>query len=261
MPYSIYNYYGRSGYLLQPTAGNENEMIVLGHTNYVRSWSDPNLHLHTEAYEYYFLWRGTIHFLVDDMAMTLHGPELLLIKPQVPHAIIGGEGPIEHFGIRAPGLQDKQVVAPLPDKYPAFRFEKSRLLELSWGYRIPLDDGRHQNIWCLGVHKALFNSPPMGLAYLNFPSQRAAQIDKTRPQLHRHQDSWEYYTVLNGCKVIRIDHETITLKPGDICVIPPGTPHAVLNRIAPYQGFTIRAPLKADKIENKPLNVASGLFN
>lgn len=246
-PYAKYLFHGRSGYILQPSPGHENEMIALGHTANLAPWSDPDIHMHTISYEYYFLRRGSLFFLVNELALSLHGPELLALKPGVPHAIIGGEGPIEHFGIRAPGRRDKRVVAALPASYPAFSLEESRQLTFPWGYRIPLSDGRYQNNWCLGVDQALFHSPPMGLAYLNFPTVEAARIDEKRNQRHLHHESWEYYVVLNGRKTIQIAAETVTVTPGEICIISPNTSHQVVHRDAPYLGFTIRAPLKPDK--------------
>jgi len=246
-PYAKYLFHGRSGYIVQPAAGQENEMIALGHTDNLEPWSDPNIHMHTISYEYYFLRQGTLYFLVNDLALTLHGLEILVLKPGAPHAIIGGEGPIEHFGIRAPGLRDKQVVAALPAAYPAFSFEESRKLVSAWGYRIPFSDGRYQNSWCLGIDQAPFHSPLLGLAHLNFPTPESARIDEKRNQRHLHRESWEYYAVLDGRKIIQIVDETVTVAPGEICVVPPNTPHQVRHRDAPYLGFTIRAPLKPDK--------------
>lgn len=244
--FSIYSFHGRNGYLTEPAAGKEEEMIALGHTDNHSPWSDPNLHIHTHAFETYFLRRGVLHFLVADLALTLRSFELLVVKPTVPHAIIGGKGPIEHFGIRAPGRRDKQVVADLPDHIPPFRHEETRTLNYSWGYRIPLDNGRYQNNWCLGAQNALFHSPYLSLAYLNFPPQATTGVEQTTHQPHLLQGAWAYYVVLKGRKTLQFEQERIAINAGELCVVPPHVPHTVQNRTTPYQGFTLHAPLKPD---------------
>jgi mannose-6-phosphate isomerase-like protein (cupin superfamily) len=238
----------QSGYLFLPTAGREREMIALGHTAFVAPWSDPALHRHTDSWEYYILWHGRLHFLVANLTLTLRAPEILVVKPGIPHAIVGGEGPIEHVGIRAPGLPDKQVVAELPTPLPPFCHEDERELRAEWGYRIPLQDGRYQNWWVLGLHKAHFTSPPLALAYLNLPTAEAAAINPAHHQLHSHTASWEYYLVWHGSKRLRLEDEEVTVNAGEILEVPPGVAHCVIGRTAPLHALTLRAPVLPDKV-------------
>ena len=51
-----------------------------------------------------------MRILVGDELVTLKAGEILEVAEQVPHAIEGGDGPIEHFGIRVPYVNDKELV-------------------------------------------------------------------------------------------------------------------------------------------------------
>ena len=70
------------------------------------------MHLHTVAEEYYILRQGQLKFLINGVQVSLQAGEVLMVHPGIPHAIVGGGGFIEHLGIRAPGILDKQEVSP-----------------------------------------------------------------------------------------------------------------------------------------------------
>ncbi|MCP4356513.1 MAG: cupin domain-containing protein [Chloroflexi bacterium] len=244
----LYEFRDRSGYVIQQ------EVLALGHTAVVPPWFDSNIHIHTTAYEYYILWQGELHFLVDGQALKLHAPEILVVKPQVPHAIVGGVGPVEHFGLRVPGIHDKQVVADLPSVLSPFECEEERLLQADWGYRIPLADPAHQNWWVLGVHEAIFHSPLLAMAYLNFATAEESFVHADRNQLHYHRASWEYYLALRGSITLQVEDNQMVLNAGEILSVPPGVKHCVIGRTVPYQGLTLRTPVQGDKVLVVPMS-------
>lgn len=119
-----------------------------------------------------------------------------------------------------------------------------------WGYRIPLDDARNRNCWLIGLGVARFHSPHFLLAYLDFPTEEAANAGLgTRHRLHLHERSWEYYVVLQGTKTLRIEDELVTFQAGEMVEVPPGARHTLHGRQAPYRGLTFRVPILPDKIE------------
>lgn len=67
----------------------------------------------------------------------------MMVRPDVPHAVFGGTGKIEYFGIRTPALNDKQVVGQLKTDKPLLP-ENERLISGKWGHRIPLDMPQHK---------------------------------------------------------------------------------------------------------------------
>jgi mannose-6-phosphate isomerase-like protein (cupin superfamily) len=175
---------------------------------------------------------------------------MLMVKPNMPHAIAHGEGLIEHFGFRAPSPGDRQSLGPLPTHMPSFTDDEPRELRREWGYRIPLHDSRNHNCWLVGLGTARFQSPHFLFAYLDFPTHEAANAGLgTRHRLHLHRESWEYYAVLSGTKTLQIEDEEVTLRSGEMLEVNPGVKHTLSHRQAPYRGFTFRVPLRNDKEE------------
>ena len=208
------------------------------------------MHKHRVSEEYYFLCKGKLKFLVSDVLLTLQPNEILVVKPNVPHAVFGGDGEIEHFGIRAPAINDKQMVSRIALQRQV-SFEDDRLISREWGYRIPLNRTQHQNRWLIGAGSAIFKSRHIIMAYLNFTNVESANAGiGTRHRLHLHQKSWEYYTVLEGTKILQIEGKLVIVEAGNILAIPPFVRHALYSRSAPFKGFTIRVPVELeDKIE------------
>lgn len=221
-------------------------LITIGHTALVPPWSDANIHQHRSSEEFYLLLQGQLHLVIYDIRISLRQSELLMVRPGVPHAVIGGAGAIEYFGIRAPALDDKQVVGELVTDIPLLS-EEERLISAEWGCRIPLDTPQHQNCWLVGEESALFASQNLALAYLDFPTQETANAGLgTRHQLHYHQKSWEYYTVLMGEKVLLIEGEQVSIQAGETLAVPPAVKHTLYSRQAPFQGFTVRVLVVLD---------------
>jgi mannose-6-phosphate isomerase-like protein (cupin superfamily) len=251
--YTKYTFRGRSGWIVDPRVRNlSHNYLGLGHTAAVSQWSDPCLHLHRESEEYYLLLRGELQFCVAGVLVTLQPDELLMVLPQVPHAVIGGQGPIEHFGFRTPFVEDKQIVGEIPPMIPVAD-ENGRAIKTDWGSRIPLSSVENQNCWLIGWGEAKHASGHLILAYLNFPTHEEANAGlRTRSRMHHHQRSWEYYVSLRGRKFLEIEDEKVCVEAGEILEVPPKVRHNVNGREAPYEGFTIRVPASAesDKVEN-----------
>jgi mannose-6-phosphate isomerase-like protein (cupin superfamily) len=216
----------------------------------VLPWTDSDAHRHAIAEEYFFLRQGTLRFWIAGSSLSLRENELLMVQPLIPHAIVGGDGPIEHFGIRAPAPADRESVGPIPRDLPGVSSEDERELCQGWGCRAPLTEPRNQDCWVIGLGEARLRSVNLSLAYLDFPTHEAASAGVgTRHRLHLHQRSWEYYVVLEGTKTLLIEDEFVTLEPGDLLEVPPGVKHTLYGRQAPYKGFTFRVPVLDDKLD------------
>jgi mannose-6-phosphate isomerase-like protein (cupin superfamily) len=90
--------------------------LAIGHTALISPWCDPCIHIHQESEEFYLLLHGQLELYIDGVLVDLQPNELLMVLPQVPHAVIGGHGRIEHFGFRAPALDDKLRVGEIPSR-------------------------------------------------------------------------------------------------------------------------------------------------
>ena len=169
-----------------------------------------------------------------------------MVQPMVPHAILGGIGRIEHFGIRAPAFDDKEIMGELEREVPP-SYENERLISGKWGHRIPLDMQRHKNCWLIGAGSALYRSQHLSMAYLDFPTEETANAGiGSRHQLHLHEKSWEYYAVLEGEKILLIENRQVTVNAGEIVEVPPNVKHTLHSRRAPFIGFTLRVPVQLD---------------
>jgi mannose-6-phosphate isomerase-like protein (cupin superfamily) len=249
--YAKHTFQGYSGYLVAPGRPDiAHELVAVRHSASVPPWTDADVHIHERSEEYYLLLQGELRFLVAGSSVTLRAPEMLVVQPGVPHAIVGGVGPIEHFGFRAPAPSDRQTVGEVPETLPPANEEEPRELRRDWGYRIPLDDARNRNCWLTGLGAARFHSPHFLFAYLDFPTEEAANAGLgTRHRLHLHGWSWEYYVALQGTKTLLIEDELVAMQPGEMVEVPPGVRHTLYSRQAPYRGFTFRVPILPDKIE------------
>jgi len=250
--YVRYSFHGRSGWVVhpgQPAVGHA--LVAIGHTASVQPWADPGVHLHRDSEEYYLLLLGELQVLVAGRLLSLRPREILLVRPGVTHAIVGGAGPIEHFGLRAPARADKHLVGEIPSPLPVPFQEHARELRAEWGCRIPLEDPRNRNCWLVGAGVARFQSPFLIFAFLDFPTPEAANAGiGTRHRLHLHRHSWEYYGVLQGHKQLQIGDELVGVAAGELLAVPPGVCHALHSRQAPFVGFTLRVPvILDDKVE------------
>jgi mannose-6-phosphate isomerase-like protein (cupin superfamily) len=222
-------------------------LVALGHTALVAPWSDPVVHRHRESEETYLLLQGELRVQVGDDVIGLRPREALMVRPHVPHAVVRGTGPIEHFGLRAPASEDKEIVGQRLSGRPPSASKSGRELREAWGYRIPLHAAANQNCWLLGAGEARFRSAHLILAYLRFPTTGAANEGiGTRHRLHYHEDCWEYYVVLEGSKTLQVEDELVRIQAGELLEVRPRTRHGIRARGAPYEGVTFRVPVRLD---------------
>lgn len=250
--YSRYTFRGHTGYIVAPWISDATQAATIRHSAFVQPWTDRDIHLHTDSEEYYFVFHGQLQLLIQDSIFTIRPYEVLMVKPQVPHAVVGGKGPIEHFVIRLPALDDRQSVGKVPPGLDLATDETQRELQPAWGSRAPLTQARYQNCWLFGGGRARLPSDYMCLAYLSYPTDASADANYwgAHPhRLHLHQKSWEYYTALKGQKVLQIEDQTVEINAGETLEIPPGVRHVAQALHTPYEGFTFRTPRLDDKVE------------
>jgi mannose-6-phosphate isomerase-like protein (cupin superfamily) len=248
--YCRYEFEGFSGYLI-PEGDSPHQYIAIYHSAAMPPWRDAEIHSHQASEEFYLLLKGQLWFLVGGNLVRLKPEELLMFRPGVPHAIVRGEGLIEHFYFRAPVSNDRISHGFLPVHLPPLmRGDDEREYESEWGFRLPLHQAEYQNRWSIGFGAAPFHSDHLLFVFLNFPAHESANAGLgTRHRLHLHRESWEYYVVLKGAKTLQIEDSEISISPGNMIEVSPGTRHALKGREAPFLGFTFRVPVRDDKVE------------
>ena len=230
-----YRFQGRTGYLIHPTLGNVHTRLALSHTAGLDPWQDTGLHFHCAAEEAFFLVSGRLDFVVADSLITLHPNEFLLIQPGVPHAIVGGEGKIEHFGIQAPAGDEKQAAGPLPQGLSLSHEDDRRVIE-EWGQRIPLYWPKHH----VSASRDFFQH--MSLGHFNLPM--ADIYLQTYHRLPLERESWMYYLVIEGSQTLGIKRESITIEAGELLEVPPRVRPKTHSLEIPCWGITIGVPAK-----------------
>lgn len=247
--YSKHGFREQTGYIVDPwLVGATNDWVAIRHSASVPPWVDGDVHFHTDAEEYFLVLQGELRLLIDGTVFTLRPYEALLVRPQVPHAVVGGRGPIEHFVLRMPACDDRQSVDERPAEFPPTAYEAKRALELDWGCRVPLDEARYQNCWLFGFGQALFHSEHLCMAYVDLPTEESINADTHPHRLHLHQESWEYYVALQGTRVLQIDERLVEINEGEILEVPPGTKHVLHATSPPFKGIEFRVPQRDDKI-------------
>jgi mannose-6-phosphate isomerase-like protein (cupin superfamily) len=97
------------------TAGRHSDFIQLGCNVVNRPWHDK-LHLHTHSEEWYVVLKGKLIIEVNGRELGIGPREILGVRANVPHRVIGGRGPIEEFSLRMPSVEDKKLVEPAKRK-------------------------------------------------------------------------------------------------------------------------------------------------
>lgn len=248
--FSRYTFQGYTGYIVAPwIPGVGHQHATIRHSAGVTPWTDRDTHLHTDSEEYYFVFQGELRLLVDGTVLTLKPYEVLMVKPGVTHAVVGGTGPIEHFVLRMPAAEDRQTVGGIAVDVPIVADGGERTLRAQWGCRVPLAEAQYQNCWLFGVDQARFHSDVMSLAYVHFDTMESLSMDRHPHRLHLHRASWEYYTVLRGTRMLCIEDELVQVRAGEVLEVPPQIKHVLHGTETPFEGVEFRVPRLNDKVE------------
>ena len=239
----------RTGYIVAPWLdGATNDRAYIRHSASVPPWVDQDVHLHTVAEEYFFVFQGELRLLMKGSVFTLRPYEALLVRPGVSHSMVGGSGPIEHFVLRVPASDDRESLGAPPAKLPPVLGEKTRALDLDWGCRVSLAEARYQNCWLFGFGQACFASEHLCMAYIELPTQESVEMDRHPHSLHLHQESWEYYIALQGTRVLQVEGELVEINAGELLEVAPGTQHVLHATQPPFKGIEFRVPQRDDKV-------------
>ena len=207
-----YTFSGYTGYIVAPWVLNApHEQVAIRHSANVEPWKDHDIHLHGNSEEFYFLLSGKLWLIVADQLITLEPNEFLQVRKNISHAVVKGEGKIEHFVIRVPASEDRKACGNIPQKVSGMVQSQKRELREEWGNRVSIENEENRDCWLFGIGQAKLHSPQMCLAYMRYSTQNVADGYKKAYHhcYHAHLESWEYYTVLAGAKTLRLEDEYI----------------------------------------------------
>ena len=256
--HTLYDLNDKQGWLLSSFKDKEDThyspLLQLGRTNFVNPWEDKDFHHHSNSLELYLLNEGILWVAVANIPIRMEGCSLLVVQPGISHSVIGGEGQINHYGMKVPHSNDKRITDETPDNLFELK-EKMKTtkdiqtLDESAGFYIDLNKPENQNHWVLGFGDALYKTDNLCLAYVNFRDKCGFEKDTHPYALHYHTQNTEWYLTLEGRQTLIVDKEEVGVSAGNLLRIPKYTPHNLLNYDYPFRGVTIRTPnLPDDKV-------------
>jgi len=89
------------------------DFMSLHYNETEKGWTetDPYLHYHRKAEEYYISLEGSLTIQVGNSYVKVEPCQLLKVNPKVPHGVVNVETPFRGFTIRVPiSLEDKIVL-------------------------------------------------------------------------------------------------------------------------------------------------------
>jgi mannose-6-phosphate isomerase-like protein (cupin superfamily) len=217
--------------------------LVVTESRYGQGERGPDLHVHREHADAFYVLDGRLVFGLADTELTAGPGTFILIPPNVAHTFRNEEAADARFlNFHAPGKGfDDYLRGGAKD--PAFD-----------SYDPPPDGG-------LPASEALVSGPGEGRALPLGPSAALlkggvddgmgslALLEITvapgfeGPPLHRHERMVDSFFILEGTLPLRLGDETRELGPGGFGSLPPGTPHTFSNPSdEPVRALSVMAP-------------------
>ena len=232
-------------------------LFQLGRTNYLYPWKDPKFHYHTKSVEVYLVLHGELWILIDENAVKLKEKSILLVRPGIFHAVIGGKGLIQHYGMKVPSKGDKKVIKEENDDYEKLikSISKSSFNERSYhqlnpnhGFIADLKVESNINCWLIGLWDVKYETEKFCFAYINFETLEERNAHTHQDHLHYHSESTEWYFSFKNSQELFVKDKIVKVPEGCLLKIPKGVPHKQLSLSFPFEGATIRTPILDDKI-------------
>ncbi|NHK31716.1 MAG: hypothetical protein FK730_10215 [Asgard group archaeon] len=249
--FHLYNLQNKGGWLLSPTFTNEfySTLIQFGRTDFLEPWSDPAIHYHTNSQELYLVMHGELWLQVGDSYVNLREKNLLLVQPGVLHAVVGGKGPIQHFGLKIPCITDEKInVRELTQEETSKKphFIDGKDLVTKEGFFADFSKDEYYNCWLFGFGIAKYIVEEFSLAYMIFKDEAEERAIEHPNDFHLHNKSEEWYFTFKGSQEIQVGEQKVDVPKDTLLRIGTGVPHKINQRQYPYEGMVLRAPLTRD---------------
>ena len=232
-------------------------LLQLGRTNYLYPWKDPKMHYHTQSIEIYLVLHGELWIIVDKIAVKLKEKSILLVHPGIFHAVIGGKGLIQHYGMKIPSKGDEKVIKENNDDYEkiigfitksGFNQSPYRQLDPSKGFIADLEEEGNINRWLIGLWDVKYETEKFCFAYINFKTIEEEKANNHPDHLHYHSKSTEWYFTFKKSQEILVNDKIVKVPEDYLLKIPKGVPHKQSSMSFPFEGATIRTPILDDKV-------------
>ncbi len=197
-------------------------------------WRDDTPHLHTGSEEYFIVLQGRLDLLVHGCPVSVDTYQLVGVRANVPHQVVGGQAPISSFLIRIPGNRaDKVSLDYLGSPLNSEDIQNGIV-------RINLRDPHEDYLLGACLPSTHANYSPL----LDFTCVWGVEpaLEWRHERLHVHRLREEYYFVLNGSLTFEVDGSTISVNAGQILGVRPGAVHKVIGGPGPVDILFVRVP-------------------
>lgn len=205
-------------------------------------WRDEMPHLHTNGEEYFIVLEGRLDLEVNGYPVFVEPYQLVGVRANVPHQIIGGQAPIMNFLLRVPGGKtDKVSLNSYESPVNSLADVDNAVVQIN--LRQPHDD------YTLGA--CLPPTHPNYSPFLDFTCVWDVEPSHEwrHERLHFHKQREEYYFVLNGSLDFALNGSVISVNASQILGVRPGAVHKVVGGKGPVDVLFVRVPGgRGDKI-------------
>ena len=107
---------------------------------------------------------------------------------------------------------------------------------------LDLNDPRNQNTWVIGTPPKIQESSYAYSKWVQIAYTNTTTKPSREEEFHSHEESEEYYLVIQGSLQVKVGRKTYHLQPLNLLSIPKKIQHKIIRFDAPLQYFTLRVP-------------------
>jgi quercetin dioxygenase-like cupin family protein len=200
------------------------EQLVVTETRYRAGERGPELHVHHEHADCFYVLDGEITLALEDGERTLGAGSFVLVPPDVVHTF-RNDGPddLRFFNFHAPGVGFDRYVQGLYDEELAGKpFDQ---------HPAPDGGGRDPGLVIAGAGELVTRRPALEVVLLGDAEELAISSSRGEsrgpgPPPHFHPRHAETFHVLEGEMTFTVDGSEVRASAGDWVHVPPGTVHS-----------------------------------
>jgi quercetin dioxygenase-like cupin family protein len=199
------------------------DQLVVTETRYAAGEKGPDLHVHHQHVDCFYVLEGMLTLSLEDGERTLGAKSFVLVPPDVVHTFRNdGPGELRFFNFHAPGLGFDRYLRGLYDEEFAVPFDQ---------HPAPESGGRDPNLVIAGKGELVAERPSLDVVLLadapelGISSSRGAAGGPSPPP-HIHPRHAESFHMLEGEMLFTVDGNEVHAAAGSWVHVPPATVHS-----------------------------------
>jgi len=196
--------------------------LVVTETRYAAGERGPELHVHHQHADCFYVLEGAITLSLEDGERTLGPGSFVLVPPDVVHTFRNdGPGDLRFFNLHAPGMGFDRYLQGLYDEEFAVPFDQ---------HPAPEGGGRDPNLVIAGTGVPVAERPSLDVVLLGDATELGISSSLgapggPSPPPHVHHRHAETFHVLEGEMSFTVDGGETRAGAGDWVHVPPRTVH------------------------------------